>query len=149
VFRFALVQLRHRADAEDALQEAMLALWKGAARFRGDASARTWIWSVARRKVWDVLRRNRRRQRKLEALPRPPAASEPVLSPEQQDALWRALGALPPEQREVVVLAFRFGYTIAEIASIADCPPGTVKSRMHHAKRKLAAIMGGDPRERA
>jgi RNA polymerase sigma-70 factor (ECF subfamily) len=139
IFRFAQVQLRNRADAEDVVQETMCSVWSSAASFRGQSSPRTWIWGIARHKIWDRIRQERRSR----------AAQPSRLRQQRQTGVaelhsqmeW-ALQQLPPEQREVLVLAFYYNYSCREIAQMVGCKEGTVKSRIFYAKRKLAELLG-------
>jgi len=136
LYAYALRLLRDPQAAEDVLSEAMLAVWFEAARFRGDCQPRTWLYRIARNKAIELLRR-----RPADPLP----LTDGVCGPWERDqervdlrvTLEQALHALPPDQREVVELAFFHDLPYQEIARILDCPVNTVKTRMVCAKRKL------------
>lgn len=138
VFRYALTLLRNRHLAEDVLQETMIAVWKGATTFAGRSQVSTWIFGIARHQAYRLLRDEAKGER---------MASEPVSFPdpapvvEREKRVQRAVAALPPEQREVVFLTFYEGLPYGEIARLQEVPEGTVKSRMFHAKKKLAEVL--------
>lgn len=138
VFRYALTLLRNRHLAEDVVQETMVAVWQGASRFAGRSQVSTWIFGIARHQAYRLLRDEAKGER---------MASEPLCFPdpspaaEREDRVQKAVATLPPEQREVVFLAFYEGLPYEEIARLQGVPEGTVKSRMFHAKRRLAEVL--------
>jgi len=128
------------ADAEDAVQEIFLDLWKSAARFNATiASEAAFISMIARRRLID-RRRTRRRRPSTEQLPEVPThadeASLPDTCAEAKQAA-RALDQLRPEQRQVLVLSTCHGMSHGEIAAQTGMPLGTVKA---HARRGLLSI---------
>ncbi|MCX7750389.1 MAG: sigma-70 family RNA polymerase sigma factor [Candidatus Bipolaricaulota bacterium] len=137
VFRYALSLLRDRHLAEEVVQETMVALWKGAGRFEGRSLVSTWIFGIARHQAFRLLRGEAKGAREPEVRDEP----DPAPGAELAVRVRRALDKLPPEQREVVVLAFYGGLSYAEIAQVQGVPEGTVKSRMFHAKKKLAEVL--------
>ena len=138
VFRYALTLLRNRHLAEEVVQETMVAVWEGAGSFKGSSRVSTWIFGVARNQAHALLRREARGAR---------TANEPLVLPdpagqvEKVERVRSALERLPPQQREVVFLAFYEGLSYREIAGILRIPEGTVKSRMYYAKRTLAEVL--------
>ena len=138
--------------AEDLVQEVFTALPSAITRFRGEASLRTFLVSMAVNHAKNHVRAGARRRAALARLAREP---EPGGSPERgnperdavrselADRLVLALDELPLEQRVVVVLAEVEERTSAEIAVIVGAPEGTVRTRLFHAKRKLRELMGG------
>ena len=138
-------------DAEDAVQEIFVDLWKHAARFDPTvASESTFIFVVARRRLIDRRRARDRRPRASEQ-PLPEVADHavgPELSAEAGQAA-RALDRLRPEQRDVLVLATCHGMSHGEIAAKTGLPLGTVKA---HVRRGLlavrAALLGPDGENR-
>lgn len=135
VFRYVLTILRNVHLAEEVVQETMLAVWNGAASFTGRSRVSTWVFGIARNQAYNLLRREKRGDRR----PR-----EEFVLPDPSDGVHEelrvldALATLPSDQREVVFLTFYEGLSYAQIASILGIPEGTVKSRMYHAKRRLA-----------
>ena len=131
----ALRILRDEALAEDAVQEAFLALWRTAARFVPERStARTWILTLVHRRAVDLVRREERRR--AEPLD---VAAEPAGAGGADDDAWlrlergrvqEALHRLPDREREALELAYYGGFTQSELAQRLGEPLGTIKSRM-------------------
>ena len=134
VFRYALTLLRDRHLAEEVVQETMVAVWRGAGSFKGGSQVSTWIFGIARNQAHALRRREARGAREPEE---PLVLPDPAGPLEREGRVLAALEGLPPEQREVVVLAFYEGLSYREIAELLGVPEGTVKSRMYFAKRKL------------
>ena len=127
------------ATAADALQDTFLAAWNGAASYRGDARKLTWLIGIARHKLADAVRaRERHRTAPLEGLDR---GEDTLAGQAERLTLRAAVGALDGDDRELLHLVFHQGLAYAEAAQILGIPEGTVKSRMHHIRRRLAAHM--------
>lgn len=137
VFRYALTILRNRHLAEEVAQETMVAVWRGAGGYAGRSQVSTWIFGIARHQAFRLLRVEARGAREPE-LPEEP---DPMAGAELEVRVRRALDELPADQREAVFLAFYGGLSYAEIAQVQGVPEGTVKSRVFHAKRKLAEVL--------
>lgn len=133
VFRYALTLLRDPHSAEEVVQETMVALWQKANSFRGDSRVSTWIFGIARNQAHSLLRRRRGEP----PPPEPLVLPDPAAAVDRETRVLAALGKLPPEQREVVVLAFYQGLSYREIARVQGVSENTVKSRMRLAKEKL------------
>ncbi|WP_397540889.1 RNA polymerase sigma factor [Salinispora vitiensis] len=135
-----------RSVAEEIMQEAWLAVWQAAGSFRGDSSVRGWLLGVARRQAHNRLRRLSPPTTELsEAL----AVADPTVDIEAQAlvkadlmALAEAVAALPGHLREVVILAVVDELPYRDVAAVLGVPVGTVKSRMAHARVRLAAAVG-------
>ncbi len=138
VFRYAFTLLRDRHLAEDVVQETMIAVWNGAGRFEGRSQVSTWLFGIARNLAYRVLRA----EAKGERVPEERGEEPDPGALEREARVQRAVAALPPEQREVVFLAFYVGLPYAEIARVQGVPEGTVKSRMFHAKKRLSEELG-------
>ena len=132
--------------AEEATQEAFISLWRGAANFDPErASLRTWLLTLVRNRSIDALRRRRARpahdqgvsQDVVEKIEAPERTEEQVLATQENDQARRYLAELPPEQREVIGLAYFAGYTQTEIAAKVGIPLGTVKGRARLGLHKL------------
>ena len=137
--------------AEDAVQEALLALWRAPERFDGTrGSLATFLLTLTHRRAVDVLRREALQRRGrvatddlLAELPSSDAGTA-----EQAEALIQgaevreALTTLPEPQREALLLAYFQGYTQREISSITGAPLGTVKTRMLAGVRALRTQLG-------
>jgi len=132
-------------DAEDAQQEVWLSVYRAIATLADPRAFRTWLFSTTRRRAIDHLRKRRREQELLidamEDVRRDHAVQHdpwPELASDQIDTV---LSALPPVQREVLLLRLRDEMSYSEIAVIVGCPVGTVKTRLHHAKRKARELL--------
>jgi RNA polymerase sigma-70 factor (ECF subfamily) len=134
-----------RASADEACQEAMLAVWRSAERYRAHlGSVRSWILTIAHHRAVDLVRRRTRISDRTsgddgaaELLPAAEDTEREALAREQTREVQALLGALSPEQQRVVDLAFYGGFTQTEIAEVLAIPLGTVKSRMRLALDKL------------
>lgn len=144
LLRFAYPQLHDRQEAEDVVQETMLAVWQGAGTFRQASRPSTWVFGICRNKIGERLRRRRELQ-PLDGLPDLAAHGTPTATVE----LWQQFRLLSPEHREVLLLVFHQGFSQEEVAEMLGVPVGTVKSRTFHARRRLQALLeGGEPGER-
>jgi RNA polymerase sigma-70 factor (ECF subfamily) len=108
---------------------------------------RTWLFQATRHRAIDHLRR-RRRERIL--LADAASESEPAVEdaePEVRDlsGLADAMAGMTPAHREVLLLRYEDDLSYAEIALVTGCSVGTVRSRLHHAKRRLVELTGRDP----
>jgi RNA polymerase sigma-70 factor (ECF subfamily) len=150
-YGLALRILRDEALAEDAVQEAFLAIWRGASRFIPErAKASTWILTLVHRRAVDLVRREERRR--AEPLddsepPGPEGSAEDVAWLRfERDRVQRALRELPDQQREAIELAYYGGYTQSELAERLGLPLGTIKSRMFAGLARLHELLEGSPK---
>ena len=131
--------------AEDFAQDAMLTVWRKADLFDpARASAATWIFTIARNRRLDVLRREGRAALlpEMTLAPEEPERPDDLLSGAQEAAnLNEAMRQLSPDQIEVLRLAFFKGDAHSEIARALDLPLGTVKSRIRKAMIKLRLVL--------
>lgn len=139
------------AHAEDAVQEAFLAVWRGAASYqRSRGRVESWVMTLVHHKAVDLVRREdttRRRttvldDRRQAELPTLPGADGSALDAVTAGAVRRALDALPPDQRHALALAYFGGYTQREVATLTGAPLGTVKSRMFAGLARLRNVLG-------
>ncbi|MCF4165399.1 sigma-70 family RNA polymerase sigma factor [Zavarzinia compransoris] len=132
--------------AEEVVQDVMLTIWRKAASFdRRQASVTTWTFTIARNRRIDLIRREQRpdldpEEPALQPSPAP-AADRLVDEGRRDERLRDAIRELPPEQAELLQLAFYEGKSHAEIAVLRDIPLGTVKSRMRLAFNRLRRVM--------
>jgi RNA polymerase sigma-70 factor (ECF subfamily) len=144
-YGLALRILRDRALAEDAVQEAFLAVWRTASKFSSErAKPTTWVLTLVHRRAVDLVRREeRRRSDPLEVAPQ--AATEDTAFEAELRAKRRvvqeALRQLPDDQREALELAYYGGYTQSELAERLGQPLGTIKSRMFTGLRRLRDLL--------
>ena len=148
-YRLALRVLRDESLAEDAVQDAILSVWRTASRFvpeRGTAS--TWILTLVHRRAVDVVRREqRRRTDPLERAPEPISGGgveEEAWVRLQRERVQAALSQLPDQQREALELAYYGGFTQSELAERLGQPIGTIKSRMFAGLARLRELLA-DP----
>ena len=142
----ALRILRDEALAQDAVQEAFLAVWRTADRFLAErARASTWILTLVHRRAVDLVRREEsRRVEPLERVPEPPApesVDEEATSRFQRRIVQEALRRLPPEQRQALELGYYGGLTQSQLAEQLGQPLGTIKSRMFSGLTRLRDLL--------
>jgi RNA polymerase sigma-70 factor (ECF subfamily) len=125
------------ADAYDCVQEGLVSAWRGLGSFRFDARFSTWIHRIVVRKAYDVLER---RARTAEPVDEVPATSVDSPADTRLDLL-SALARLEPEFRVVAVACDVVGLSMDEAALVLDLPAGTVKSRLHRARARLAEAL--------
>ncbi len=145
VFAQVLLVTGKRALAEEIVQDAMLAVWRGASSFRGESSARSWVIAIARRQTRDRLRGQRLRvvdEAFLAGQPVPgPGPEAMALDRAELVEVRNAIRELSPAHREVLGLAFGTGLSLPEVASVLEIPVGTVKSRLTSARAALNRIL--------
>jgi RNA polymerase sigma-70 factor, ECF subfamily len=142
IYNFAFRFLKNAEAAEDATQEVFVKMMKHANQFQGDAKLSTWLFSITANWCRDYLRKADNKPKEAEeVLITLPALTE---SPEQrleqkedERRVQRALSALTPEQREAILLSRYQGLSYAEIAQIAGCSEGAVKTRVFRAMETL------------
>jgi RNA polymerase sigma-70 factor (ECF subfamily) len=137
--------LRDEALAQDAVQEAFLALWRTAGSFVAERSrAGTWLLTLVHRRAVDLVRREqRRRAEPLEAAPEPAggSAEEAAWLRLERERVQEALRRLPDAQREAIELAYYGGFTQSELAERLGEPLGTIKSRMFAGLARLRELL--------
>jgi RNA polymerase sigma-70 factor (ECF subfamily) len=130
-------------DAADAVQEALIAAYRRASTFRGEASVRTWLGRIVFNACVDRIRHERLRrtvpwpQRDV-----PARRADPAVELATRLAVDEALALLPVPQRIAVLLVDVHGYPVGEVAAILGVPPGTVKSRCARGRARLAELLG-------
>ena len=137
--------LGRESDAEDAVQETFLKVYRGAASFRGGAALSTWMYRILVNSCYDLLRRRQRR------------AEDPLDSPEEvareaasagagdhplRLAIEQSLAKLAPRQRTVFLLAAVEGFSHREVAEVMDVSEGASRTLLFEAKRRLQELLG-------
>lgn len=143
---FAQKLVNDEDRAFDVLQEVWLRAFQTIRRLEKPGTVRAWLYRLTRGLAIDHVRKEvavERRERE-HAEERLEAGAEPTFVEEDAAVLHRALDTLELRHREVLVLHFLEELTISEIAGVVGCPEGTVKSRIHHAKRALKAALRGE-----
>jgi RNA polymerase sigma-70 factor (TIGR02960 family) len=163
-------------DAEDLVQETLLAAWRGLEQFQERASIRAWLYRIATNRSLDALRASRRRpeEQRMTQMPEPTRWSEPVWLepypdvllegiPDQApgpDALYETkesialafivgLQHLPPQQRAVLVLRDVLGYRAAEVAEMLETTEASVNSLLRRTRAAFDSRLPAAGRERA
>jgi RNA polymerase sigma-70 factor (TIGR02960 family) len=164
-------------DAEDLIQETLLAAWRSLEQFQGRASIRTWLYRIATNRSLDALRASRRRPeelRRMTAVPEPTRRSEPIWLEPYPDALLEGipdeapgpearyetkesialafivgLQHLPPQQRAVLMLRDVLGYRAGEVAEMLDTTEPSVNSLLRRARAAFDSRLPAAGRERA
>jgi RNA polymerase sigma factor (sigma-70 family) len=141
-FRLAMSVLRNRADAEDVAQDALLRAYRGFAKLRERGAFRGWLCRITWRLALDKQRGTRRREKRETAstfVPGTPERSveQMAVASEFDRHLAKAMDELPEKLRQALVLAAIQGHSTREVAEMLDLPEGTVKSRVHLARKQL------------
>ena len=134
-----------RSGAEDATQEAFLAIWRSRVRYQRDrGSVRNWILGIVHNRTIDSLRRHQvhaKRRASAEGIEEREVAAEltdvEAFRRDEQRQVRAAMETLPAAQLRVIELAYFGGFTHTQIADILDEPVGTVKGRMRLGLEKL------------
>jgi RNA polymerase sigma-70 factor (ECF subfamily) len=149
-YSLALRMCGRRALAEDIVQDAFLSLWRSGTSYdRARGSVRSWVLSAVHNRAVDALRRAGSKAGRdvhddgiAERLPAPEATDAEVVRREEARQVRRALDGLPPDQRQVIELAYFGGLSHSQIAEMLELPPGTVKGRMRLGLTKMRSTLG-------
>lgn len=149
IFSLARRMLPNPDDAEDAVQEIFVDIWKNAARFDETvASETTFVAMIARRRLIDRMRKNRRRLEtdSLEDITSEPAQSrnENLQTSVEAKEAAQAMKNLRPEQRQILHLSIVQGFSHQEISDALNIPLGTVKTHARRGLLKVREILGLD-----
>ncbi len=145
LYAYALRLTGDAATAEDVVQDALIAVWRTAGRYRGEGRVLAWLLGIVHNTATKAFRH--RSEPLADEVLALPAREEP---PEQQAeagerSRWvrEGLQSLSPDHRAVLELVFYQGLSLAETAQVCNCPVGTVKSRLSYARRHLRGILAG------
>jgi len=148
VYRLALSILDNSDEAEDSTQETFIAALRALDTFREGAAFKTWLFRIAINVCCSRLRRRKNRLRvqqilhslfplrEIHELP-----ESTIMKNEADAGLWYAICTLDDKHRIPVVLHYYHTLPIAEIAALLNVPPGTVHSRLNHARNKLRTLL--------
>lgn len=145
VYRTAYLITHDPGAASDALQEALIRAFRSLGNLRPDAPFFPWFARVV---VNEALKQCRgREKRSVLPLPELPDSATPesaLIAREEQERLWQAIQELPPHHRAVIVLRYYEELSEAEMADLLEIRPGTVKSRLFHARAALERRLRAD-----
>jgi RNA polymerase sigma-70 factor, ECF subfamily len=129
--------------ADDLVQETLVRAWHHLDRFQEGTNLRAWLFTILRNAYFSELRKKKREVDDADGK----LAAARCVAPSQQNHLdvsdlHKALALLPPGQREAILLVAGAGLSYEEVANITKRPIGTIKSRAHRARTKLAQLLG-------
>ncbi|MDO8476885.1 MAG: sigma-70 family RNA polymerase sigma factor [Candidatus Rokubacteria bacterium] len=154
VWRLAFQVLRDREEAWDCAQDAFVRAFQSLASFRGQSAFYTWLFRIAMNVATDRLRARSAQARAFgsQLVPAeewertaPDHGERPdqaALGAERRLRIRQALDTLPPNARTIIMLSDVEGLSYREIASVLNCPIGTVMSRLHNARKRLRSVLG-------
>ena len=148
LYAYVLRQLGDPAQAEEIVADTLYEIWRQPARFRGDSQFSTWLIGIARNKVLMAFR-SRKPDQQHEDLADvadtvaadDPSAFELLAQQQRHEGVRRCMDKLSAEHRECVHLVFYEGLGLADVAALQACPENTVKTRLFHARKKLAMCL--------
>ncbi|HEY0874300.1 MAG TPA: sigma-70 family RNA polymerase sigma factor [Vicinamibacterales bacterium] len=144
IYRYACRLTRQPPLAEDLTQETFLQAWSSFARFEPGTNCRAWLYRIFHHVHSHARRRSNRETARVEMADLPDHAllyDPPLPRVFDRRLVQDAFGALPPDARELLLLAEVEGFTYREIASILEIPIGTVMSRLNRARKRLRALV--------
>ena len=147
IYRLALSILDDSTEAEEATQDSLLAALRSLDSFRGDASLKTWLYSITVNTCRNRLQRHKTYERLTRILGgmlrvrSTPSVEEHAMQNESDEFLWRAIHSMDEKHRIPIVLRYYHDLSVAEIASLLAIPEGTVHSRLNTARRQLHAAL--------
>ena len=147
LFAIAHRILRDVDRAEDALQDALVIAWRDLPGLRDPDRFDAWVHRLLTNVCIAQATRERRRTAELHVLPMDgPAGPDELLTVADRDQLDRGFRRLTPDERAILVLHHFVGYPPSEIAELLGVPPGTIRSRLHHAHRAMRAALDAEAR---
>jgi RNA polymerase sigma-70 factor (ECF subfamily) len=148
VFGLARRVIRDPARAEEVAQEVFLQVWRTAPRYdRGRGSAKSWVLTITHRRAVDAVRHDQAATNRDQAYDWSPDVDhdtvlETVTVRMEHEQVRRCLGSLTDLQRESISLAYYQGHTYAEVASLLEANPATIKTRMRDGLIRLRDCLG-------
>ena len=146
LFAFIRGRCGDEALAADVVQDAMLEVWRGAGRFAGGSSVRTWIFSIARNRLTDRFRKSARLtyvDAPIEQVDDGPGPEAAAMASHEAGRLRTCLDKLSEAHRTALRLAFYEDFTYEQIGEVEGVATGPIKTRIHHAKKLLLRCLGG------
>jgi len=128
----------------DVLQDVWIKVFRGIGKLKDPGALRSWLYSITHGIAVDRIRKNYSREQAEKGQREDfQEAEEPSFADEDAASIHQALREIGVKHREVLVLHFLEDLSVAEIATVVGCSEGTVKSRIHHAKRAMKEILSG------
>ena len=140
LFAFIRSMLREQADADDCFQQTWMSIYKALPRYQETGQLRAWLFQIARRSVYDFLRRRREWQSFEDEAVDVISDDDPLeqlQAAELQEHLDAAIAGLSPKLRSVFLLRTQQGLSFNEIAEILEEPRNRLLARMHLANKQL------------
>lgn len=157
VYNLALRTLGNREDAEDVTQEAFLKAYRSLDSFRGDSKFSVWLYRIVSNLCLDLLRSRQRKPTQSLTVEDDDGETDELeisddhFSPEKlldrkltRESVQRGLASLPDDARQILLLRELQGMSYEEIGQTLDLEPGTVKSRIFRARKRLCAFLMQD-----
>jgi RNA polymerase sigma-70 factor (ECF subfamily) len=145
VWNFAYLLTTNRSMADDITQDVFLQAYQHVATFRGEASIKTWLLRITRNISYNYRKSAFIRKVLLVDVIVPRgnshSAEQSFLDNEAANEVWRQVFKLPTKFREVLILNVRYELSVQEIAGLLRIPEGTVKSRLHTARKRLLILL--------
>lgn len=146
VYRFVVHLTSDPSLAEDITQETFVKAFRSLRRYRGESRFTTWLFTIARNCTVDDARAAARRARLSQNIQHDRVATTSDSSGAFE--LREAIADLPAELAEPLLLIDLFGFSYAEVAALSDAPEGTIKSRVHRARRRLIVALSSERAEK-
>jgi len=141
---FAMSLSGNASRADDLVQDTLVKAWANRASYQEGTNLNAWLFTILRNTYYSLMRKRRREVEDVDE-----AAAAALKSPAQQldhlhlQDLTEALQTLPPTQREAIILVAASGMSYEEAAEICNTAPGTIKSRVSRARKRLAELLDG------
>lgn len=139
--RNVLFRMGLASDLDDAVQDCFIKAWRGLSGFSGGSSEKTWITRIAVNTALDFVRMRKRDILEFGPSEVVEVVSSDLNSIEASDVVMKALRVLKPDLRAVLVLSVMEGYSMEEISEMLAIPVGTVKSRLHNARKETELVL--------
>jgi RNA polymerase sigma-70 factor (ECF subfamily) len=138
--RYLATRIPTSHSADEIINDTFMVVWRSAGRFRHQSQVSTWIFGITYRVALKSLRRNERWSTSARDCLLEPSV-DPTREAEERDWLEEGLRRLPDKQRLSLLLAYEYGHSIEQVASMTQSAVGTVKARMYHARGRLRHLL--------
>lgn len=144
VWQYAYFLTKKQDMADDIAQDVFLKAYHGIGSFRGEATLKTWLLKITRNTAFSYRRRAYFRynllMRSVEPHERHPSAEHEALENEFSHEIWHLVLQLPAKYREAIILSAHYQLTLEEMSHTLQIPLGTVKTRIHRARKALMKL---------